>query len=437
MPVSSTSIPKLRHHKASGQAAVVIDGRWHYLGQFGSPQAQERYDRIVSEWLSAGRRSPRVVRQPTVAELILAYWRYASERYVDDHGKPKKELFHIKVAMRRVRQLYGTTSADEFGPRALITIQQGYVEAGYCRTMVNDYVRRVRRMFKWATAREMIPPSIYHGLQAVDGLRAGESTAREPRDVNPVPQEWIDAVLLHLSRQTCGMVKLQLVCGARPGEIVRLRAADIDMSGTFWVYRPRHHKTSRFGKGREIYIGPRGQAIIQEFLKPDVNAYLFSPADADRERREAIHAARKTEPRSSELKRRRKARPRRKPGARYTADSYRRAIWRACDLADAEARGGGPPFICKRCGHTYDRFGFLRRHAKRCHGEAITLELRGQRAIPRWSPNRLRHNFATRVRQDYGIEAARVLLGHSSVGTTEIYSERDTTLALNVIGRVG
>ncbi len=444
MPAKRPRVPKLSHHKASGQALVRIEGRCVYLGKFGTADAEERYKRTIAEWLTSGCHAAPEPKnggdhQLSVAELILAYWRHAAARYVDRDGKPKKEQFHIKAAMRPVRQLYGSMLAAAFGPRKLITLQRAYVEIGYCRTMVNDYVRRVRRMFKWATANEMIPPSVLHGLQAVDGLRAGESGASEPRDVKPVPQKFIDAVLPHVGRQVAAMIKLQLLCGSRPAEITMLRACDIDMSGTLWEYRPPRHKTVRFGKDRVIYFGPKAQAIIREFLTPDLHVYLFSPADADRERREQLHADRKTKVTPSELRRRRrrKQKPRRKPGDHYTTDSYRRAIWRACDVADIEARGAAPPFVCKRCGKSYNQFGFLRLHAEQQHGETLTLELEGERIVPRWSPNQLRHAFASAMRKEYGIETARVLLGHANVSTTEIYAERDARLAASVIGKVG
>lgn len=439
MPARNSSVPKLRQHKASGQAAVVLNGHWRYLGKFGTAEAQREYNLLIATWHGNGR-SLHAEAELTVSELILQYWRYASARYVEQTGRPKKELSAIKTAMRPVKRLFGAASVAEFGPRALLVIQQEYVRAGYCRTIVNDQVRRVRRMFKWATANELIDPSVFHGLQAVDGLRAGESSAPEPRDVKPVPQEYIDAILPYVSRQVRTMIRLQLLCGARPAEIAMVRAADIDMTGVVWEYRPPRHKTMKFGKSRLIFLGPKAQVIVREFLKPDTGAYLFSPIDADRERRELLQMARKTEPTPSRRRRRvqsKKAEPRRQPGQHYTTNSFRQAIWRACDTADAKARGGGPPFICKQCGRVYRSVGFLKRHTAKQHGESVTGQLDGERTIPRWSPNQLRHNFATRMRKEFGIEVARVLLGHSSLSTTEVYSERDAVLAASVIHRVG
>jgi site-specific recombinase XerC len=55
----------------------------------------------------------------------------------------------------------------------------------------------------------------------------------------------------------------------------------------------------------------------------------------------------------------------------------------------------------------------------------------------RWAPNQLRHLLATRVRRESGIEAAKVLLGHSQLNTTGIYAEQDRQRAIEVAQKIG
>jgi integrase len=55
----------------------------------------------------------------------------------------------------------------------------------------------------------------------------------------------------------------------------------------------------------------------------------------------------------------------------------------------------------------------------------------------RWHPHQLRHNAATRLRREYGIEAARVILGHHSLEVTEIYDEKDVAKAKQIMSEVG
>ncbi|HUU82582.1 MAG TPA: tyrosine-type recombinase/integrase [Phycisphaerae bacterium] len=69
--------------------------------------------------------------------------------------------------------------------------------------------------------------------------------------------------------------------------------------------------------------------------------------------------------------------------------------------------------------------------------EARGLHPDSERIVPRWHPHELRHNFATRMRRQYGIEAARVLLRHHSRVTTEVYAEADRVKASAIMLEVG
>ncbi len=42
-------VPKLQHHKASGQARVTVAGRDRHIGPWGSAQAARAYARILAE----------------------------------------------------------------------------------------------------------------------------------------------------------------------------------------------------------------------------------------------------------------------------------------------------------------------------------------------------------------------------------------------------
>lgn len=73
------------------------------------------------------------------------------------------------------------------------------------------------------------------------------------------------------------MIRLQLLTGMRPGEVILMRGAEIQTSGDVWTYRPAQHKTAHHGKTREILLGPKCQAILEPWLGMDATAYLFRP----------------------------------------------------------------------------------------------------------------------------------------------------------------
>lgn len=49
----------------------------------------------------------------------------------------------------------------------------------------------------------------------------------------------------------------------------------------------------------------------------------------------------------------------------------------------------------------------------------------------------MRHTRATLIRQAYGLEAARVVLGHASRWIIEIYAGRDLELAMRIMREIG
>jgi len=54
-----------------------------------------------------------------------------------------------------------------------------------------------------------------------------------------------------------------------------------------------------------------------------------------------------------------------------------------------------------------------------------------------WTPHWLRHNAATRVRDEFGIEAAQAIAGHSSPDMTALYATKMDGLAMKVVTQIG
>lgn len=83
--------------------------------------------------------------------------------------------------------------------------------------------------------------------------------------------------------------------------------------------------------------------------------------------------------------------------------------------------------VCSRVWHRYSRNSYQNAIFKACR----------RAEVPEWGPNRLRHNAATHLREQFGIEAARVVLGHASAAMTEVYAEIDRSKAADIMAQVG
>ncbi len=388
------AVPKPHFHKFSGQARVKSGGKHHYLGPWGSAEAEAEYQRFVADWLARRKleelsASERTAGDLTLNEIGVAFLAHADGYYRDKAGKPTREAANVRDAIRPLLVRHGDEPAQEFGPKKLKALRQHLIALGLARTTINNRLGRILRLFRWAASEELLGPGVHQALAAVEGLRKGKTTAREPEDVAPVSDADVEAIRGLTTPQVWAMIELQRLTGMRPGEACALKGGDLDRSGPIWIGRLASHKTDHKGKVRAIAIGPKAQQVLIPFLGDDPDEFLFRPKDAAEANRRKRRANRKTKVQPSQL-------DRSKPEARKHADRYMRSTY-----GQAIARA------CRKAG------------------------------VPVWSPNQLRHTAATKVRAEFGPEFARAVLGHASLRTTEIYAEIDLEKAVEVARKMG
>lgn len=261
-PSATTRVPSYRHHKPSGQAVVTLSGRDIYLGKWRSQASKDEYQRVVAEWLANGRLLPGENGGLTVAQVALRFWEFA-KTYYRKNGAATSELDEYRLAIRQLRKLYGSSLAIEFGPLKFKAVRQAMVDSGLSRGVVNHRMSRLRRIFKWAASEELVPPSVFHGLASVEGLRKGRTVAREAEPVLPVTDAIVEATIPYLQPVVAAMIRFQRHTGCRPAEVCLLRPCDVDMSDEVWIYWPENHKTEHHGRHRVICIGPNAQDVLR------------------------------------------------------------------------------------------------------------------------------------------------------------------------------
>lgn len=391
MPRPRNPIPRPRCHKGAAVVDLYDGGkrRTITLGRWGSPEAQTEFERLLK-----GSRSGSVRMDVTLNEVLLAFLKWAVAHYRTPDGRETSEVREFKLVARHLRLQFGDSLASEFGPLKFKAVRESMIAAGWCRGVVNQRAARIVRIMKWAVAEELVPAAVHHALIAVDGLRAGRTTAPESKPIEPVDAATVAATMPYVNRHVRAMVELQQVTGMRPGEVCRIRLAEIDHTGEVWIYKPALHKTRHHGKTREVLIGPKGRAVIETFLAGgavlDVASPLFSPRRAREERFAALRASRRTKVQPSQASRR-KAKPKLQPAEAYSPGTYANAIKKAAVKA----------------------------------------------GVSHWHPNQLRHKYASEVRREHGLEAAQVLLGHSRADVTQVYAERNRGLGVSVASKIG
>lgn len=411
MPRPKSSIPRVTLHRPTGTARVKFtlpDGRRVYrsLGKYGSPEARKNYEALLAE-LSSGEigqdsGEPRL----TVAELAHRYITAAGQKVARGGLSPSTLERHL-LTFRPLLDGYSETPVDGFKPRDLVAIRDRILnENGHqsaadpktgeriwippARATVDARIAIIKRLFKWAAANALCSPETFAALTVIENLEPNATIAVEPREVKPATVDDLHRTITELDRSNpvvADMLRIQILTGMRSGELCSIRLSEIrtDFDDGVWEYyvRQENNKTKRYGKGRIVPIGPKAQAILCHYLnESDADDYLFSPRKSVAIQKHLEKERNPNPVRGSHKKR--NDPPKRRPGAKYNKDSYRKAVQRA-------ARRGG-----------------------------VTVDI---------FPHQFRHNAADEINKELGKEAARTVLGHSSTKTTDIYVDYNRPLA--------
>jgi integrase len=410
MPATAGSrIPDLCLHRATGQAVVrLVNSRGrrrdYYLGKFGSEESQLAYQKLVADWIQRGRELPEpTTRLPAailvrLRELVDTYVAHAKSYYRNADGELSGEAASIERACKFLKDRFGDLDPVQFTPNRLRELRDGLIQFRYgektdkktgaliegsgkllSRKYINGVVARIKRMFKWAESRELVPAATYHRLATVEQLQAGRCGVREAPGLGPVSKKDVDATVKLLTPQIGALVRFAWLTGCRMGEAVQLCTRSIDMGGALWLFRPEQHKNRHREKPRVIYIGEEAQEVLRPFVQLDPDRRWFRPCDTmdalNLERRRN-RQTRRWPSHMAAQEAKRKTDPKWVPGQEYSTLEVARSIRRACE--------------------------------------------RGKIAV--WSPHRLRHSALSRIRKELGIETAAAVAGHSTLSITERYS---------------
>lgn len=390
MPRPRATTPTYLRHSSSGQARIRYPGgATRNLGPYGSQESYREFDRLVAEWhASGGNSEPTPTLDPTVSQVISG-WLEAAEL---DYAETSREISHFENVLKHLRQLYGEAQAKDFRAKQLESFRDYLVrEIGWSPPTTARQVVRVRTVWRWAEKEGMVPAGSWEHLRTV---RATPRQGVERREPTPPTFEQVLAAIKFLRRPVRAMVLVQWWAGMRPGEAMSMRPADLDRESIpgVWVYQPATHKNAwRPGrKDERIVLGPKAQAVIAQLIRwEEPDAPIFRPEDAIAEQLAARSANRTGPGRKKEKKVRRSHR--RTIGGCYSSETYSRALARACQQATIF------PFTA------YD----------------------------------LRHAAKMRLDRVAGTEAARTVLRHKHINTTQLYGTRDVAAAVETMRQFG
>lgn len=292
----------------------------------------------------------------TLDQVVARFLAWAESAYRRTDGTPTREIVNCEIALRSLRAMHGAEPIDNVGYEHILAARDalentvdGEDGPKYHRNTINQRVGVWKRFVRWALDNRLCSPRTKADWWAMSNLARLRSKALESVPVGPVPHWMVKATLPYVSPTAAAMIRVQELCGARPGEICAMRPCDIERRRKVWVYRPGQHKTLHRDQVRVIVLGPQAQTILLAHLGKRPNwksdAPMFPPQEI----------------------------PKRTPARPGDRTSYVQVI----------------------------------RYAVKAARKA------GAKSIENWTPNQLRHACGTRVRRRFGADVAGAVLGHT------------------------
>jgi integrase len=344
----------------------------------------------------------------TVGELCTR-WIDWIERNRCHNGKDATSLYYGARQATAALEDFWSLPAASFGSHHLTAVQEKLEHTPVVsrprspdkapkvrarnRSTINDTIGRIRRLFRWAAVRNLVPEDRVAVLRLVEPLLAEQTAAPDRVGPKTVPDEIVSATLPELPAVIADLIRFQRLVGCRPGEARRLRPCDINRDASpdrqgVWLWTPYRYKTKWRKKHlpRVIAIGPKAQAILTPWLarlSRTPESHVFSPKFSARRATGGSKRATSETP-LVRVKQRR-------VNDVYSKDSLNQAIERGCARA----------------------------------------------SVPKWTANQLRHNKLTEVRANVSVDAAQAIGGHANINQTEHYAQVQVAKAIDAAARFG
>ena len=333
------------------------------------------------------------------ASMTIAELKKHFKAWAKDYFKPGSMMIYEVDSALALLDCDNTPAAD-FGPRMLDKAKSKLVgqDPPLSQRTVNGRLAYIRRMFQFAVAKEWVGPEVAFALKCIPNVTGKTKGVKASESRTAVPVEHVRATLPYLSTVLQAVVKIQLLTGMRPSELLVMKPIDIDSSKDVWIYSPEWHKNQWRGEKykRRVALPKDAQNILILFMaNTKQDQYIFRPEDAVGE-----HNRKRAENRETPLncgnRPGTKCKGTLKLGDRYNESAYRVAVKRAIDRLNDD-----------------------RREQK--------LEI-----IPVWTPYQLRHTAATVLRAaagDKGLTMVQACLGQKTFAAAERYAELEKALA--------
>jgi integrase len=242
------------------------------IGQHGSlltfHKAKERARIILGDALKGNDpvADDRTVRDaPTMRQLAADY--------LEQHAVPKKRTRSVK----NDRSMIDRIILPRFGSKKVVAVQSRDIQSLHVSMKMTPY--QANRLL--ALLSKMLSLAVKWGWRSDNPVK-GIERFREERRERWLPDRELTQLLSvlvdHPNQRASNAVRLQLLTGARLGEVLRARWSDIDLERGVWT-KPSHHTKQK--RTEHIPLsGPTLTLLTDMRGKADANEANLFPGDA-------------------------------------------------------------------------------------------------------------------------------------------------------------
>jgi integrase len=175
---------------------------------------------------------------PTVADLI--------NEYIEKHAKPSKRSWYEdeRILKKDALQSWGKRKAADITKRDVVLLLEEIVKRGSPGS-ANSNFKIIRKMFKFAVQRDILQHTPCEGVVMPAPLNRGSRvlTAEE------IKTFWNSLNKCHVSHEAITAIKLILLTGQRPGEVIGMHTSELD--GHWWTIPAERSKNK---KAHRVYL---------------------------------------------------------------------------------------------------------------------------------------------------------------------------------------
>lgn len=175
---------------------------------------------------------------PIVSDLITDY--------IEKHAKPTKRSWYEdeRILNKDALVVWGKRKVCDIKKRDVVLLLESIIERGSPGSANNNF-KIIRKMFRFAVQRDIIEHSPCDGVVMPAPLNRGDRVLSETE----IMKLWCSLDTCHASIEVIRALKLILVTGQRPGEVIGMHRNEIDDS--WWTVPAERSKNK---KAHRVYL---------------------------------------------------------------------------------------------------------------------------------------------------------------------------------------